>query len=111
VSESVLSGTRALTAGYRFLRWALIQWRTREERHEVAARSGLGPSLYSSPGFDGLHRPDAYSILTILLERVCLEAGVARLSAAAVSNTQSGGDSRQGEIFHAIDFFCHGNST
>lgn len=25
--ESVFSGTRALTAGYRFLRWALIQWR------------------------------------------------------------------------------------
>lgn len=43
--------------------------------------------------------------------RECLEAGVARLAAAsAVSDTQSGGDSRQGEVFYGVDIFCHGDS-
>ena len=39
MSESVFSGTRALTAGYRFLRWALI---TVEGTVAAAGRSGLG---------------------------------------------------------------------
>jgi len=62
----VFSGHRALTAGYRFLRWALI---TVEGTVAAAGRSGLGliflwATPYPSPGFDGWH-PTVKCLFTI----------------------------------------------
>jgi hypothetical protein len=57
--ESVFSGTRALTVGYRFLRWALIQWRAPVAGLAFMNRSHL--TNCSSPDFH------AYLLMTIRL--------------------------------------------